>query len=117
MKKTVFLIVFYLSGSFCLNACSAQNKISRFRVLAIAENGGHHILYSKAARRRLDKLAADSSFSFDYIQNTDSIDDAYLQKYRLFIQLDFPPYAWKNKAVAAFERYIKEGRGGWIGFH
>jgi hypothetical protein len=35
----------------------------------------------------------------------------------LFIQLDFPPYSWKDKAVKAFEQYINEGRGGWIGFH
>ena len=98
MKKTVFLIALYLVGSFFLNTCFAQSKASGFRVLAIAENGGHHILYSKAARIWLDKLAADSGFSIDYIQNTDSIDDAYLQKYQLFIQLDFPPYAWKDKA-------------------
>ncbi len=71
----------------------AQNKSSRFRVLVISKNGGHHILYSQAGRIWLDKLAADSNFSIDYIHNTDSIEDAFLSKYRLFIQLDFPPYA------------------------
>lgn len=73
--------------------------------------------YSKAGKVWLSKLAADSGFAVDYIQSTDSIDETYLRKYRLFIQLDYPPYAWKEKAVAAFERYITEGRGGWIGFH
>ena len=81
------------------------------------ENGGHHILYSKRAKIWLNKLAADSSFSIDYIQNTDSINDNFLSKYNLFIQLDFPPYGWKDTAVHAFERYITEGKGGWIGFH
>lgn len=117
MKNTLLLAMLCIAGSFCLNACFAQHKPAGFRVLAIAENGGHHILYSKAARIWLDKLAADSGFAIDYIQNTDSINDAYLRKYRLFLQLDFPPYAWKDKAVTAFERYISEGRGGWIGFH
>ena len=92
-------------------------KKPEFRALALAENGGHHIEYSKVARIWLDKLAADSNFSIDYIITTDSIDDEYLKKYKLCIQLDYPPYAWKDKAVKAFEKYISEGRGGWIGFH
>lgn len=75
------------------------------------------MLYSKAAVLWLDKLAADSNFSIDFIQGTDSIDDNFLAKYQLFIQLDYPPYAWKDRAVKAFERYITEGKGGWIGFH
>jgi len=114
MKKTLLLIFLYL---FSLGALTAQIKMPRFRVIALYENGGHHIEYSKAARVWLDKLAADSNFSIDYIQNTDSIDDKFLSKYQLFIQLDYPPYAWKDKAVTAFQKYITEGKGGWIGFH
>jgi uncharacterized protein len=90
---------------------------ARFRVLVLAENGGHHIEYSKVARPWLDKLAADSNFLIDNIITTDNIDDEYLKKYQLFIQLDYPPYGWKDRAVNAFEKYITEGRGGWIGFH
>ncbi len=92
-------------------------KIPKFRVLVLSENGGHHIEYSKAARPWLDNLAADSNFLIDHIITTDNIDDEYLKKYQLFIQLDYPPYAWKDKAVSDFEKYITEGRGGWIGFH
>jgi type 1 glutamine amidotransferase len=89
----------------------------RFHVLALYENGGHHIGYSRRAKVWLDRLAADSNFAVDYIQNTDSIDEPFLHRYQLFIQLDYPPYAWKDKAVDAFRHYIEEGRGGWIGFH
>ncbi|MEO8413463.1 MAG: ThuA domain-containing protein [Ginsengibacter sp.] len=107
--------------SFCTIVLfgKAQEKkiISKFKVIALYENGGHHILYSKAAKLWLGKLAADSNFSIDYIENTDSIDDSFLSRYQVFIQLDFPPYAWKEKAVKAFQRYITEGLGGWIGFH
>jgi len=113
MKK-IFLLLFCI---FSLSIASAQTRSPRFHVIALYENGGHHIEYSKAARVWLDKLAIDSNFSIDYIQNTDSIDDKFLSKYQLFIQLDYAPYAWKEKAVAAFEKYITEGRGGWIGFH
>ena len=115
MKFNVLLCWFCLVVFF--DTTQAQTKTSKFRVIALYENGGHHVLYSKAAVVWLDKLAADSNFSIDFIQNTDSIDDNFLAKYQLFIQLDYPPYAWKDRAVKAFERYITEGRGGWIGFH
>jgi type 1 glutamine amidotransferase len=112
MKKILLLIcIAYLSL-----AASAQ-KIKPFKVLALYENGGHHVEYSKRAKIWLDKLAAQKGFTVDYIQNTDKIDDAFLSQYQLFIQLDYVPYAWKDKAAAAFEKYINEGRGGWIGFH
>lgn len=89
----------------------------RFRALVLSESGGHHIAYSRAAKVWLDQLAADSSFVIDYINNTDKIDVDFLQQYQLFIQLDYPPYGWKDKAAKAFESYINEGKGGWIGFH
>lgn len=92
-------------------------SLPRFRVLAIAESGGHHIAYSRVAKSWLDRLSIDSNFVVDYISSSDSIDEHFLDKYRLIIQLDYPPYGWKDKAVKAFEKYISLGRGGWIGFH
>ena len=92
-------------------------KLAKFRVLALYENGGHHVAYSARARLWLDSLASKNNFTVDYIQNTDQIDEAFLNHYQLFIQLDYAPYAWKDKAVAAFQKYIEEGKGGWIGFH
>lgn len=89
----------------------------RFHVLALYENGGHHLAFTNAARPWLDKLASDSNFTIDYITKADSITTGFLEKYQLFIQLDFPPYGWTTAAVAAFENYIKEGKGGWVGLH
>ncbi|MBA4849640.1 ThuA domain-containing protein [Emticicia sp. BO119] len=97
--------------------CFITQAQSKFKVLAIAENGGHHIQYSTRARMWLNQLAADSSFSIDYLQNTDTIDETLLNQYQLFIQLDYPPYGWKEKAAQAFVKYIEGGKGGWIGFH
>lgn len=114
MKKALSTALLFL---FTICAICAQTKAPKFRVIALYENGGHHIEYSKAARIWLDKLALDNNFVIDYIQNTDQIDDEFLSHYQLFIQLDYAPYAWKEKAAAAFEKYITEGRGGWIGFH
>jgi type 1 glutamine amidotransferase len=113
MKKSLLLCLLLFSA---FTVALAQ-KSSRFKVIALYENGGHHVEYSKAAKIWLDKLAADSNFSIDYIQNTDKIDEAFLNQYQLFIQLDYPPYAWKPAAVEAFQKYIEQGKGGWIGFH
>ncbi|RFZ94668.1 ThuA domain-containing protein [Mucilaginibacter conchicola] len=100
-----------------LTSVIAHAQKKSFKVLAIYENGGHHVEYSKRAKVWLSALAAKRGFTIDYIQNTDNIDSTYLSKYQLFIQLDYPPYGWKDKAVKAFEQYIEQGRGGWIGFH
>jgi uncharacterized protein len=105
------LLCLFISNNY------AQQSTPRFHVLAIAENGGHHIEYSKAARIWLNKLAVDSSFAIDYIENANNIDENLLNKYQLFIQLDYPPYAWPQKAASAFQDYIEKGKGGWIGFH
>ena len=89
----------------------------KFNVIALAEAHSIHRPFVETAKIWLQKQASENDFSVDYIENTDKIDDAFLSRYQLFIQLDYPPYGWTPKAVAAFTRYIEEGRGGWIGFH
>ena len=88
----------YLFMLVLVSSCSLMAQ-PRFRVLALVENSGHHIAYSTAAKVWLNKLAADSNFTIDYIDNTNKIDSAFLLGYKLFIQLDYPPYAWKPAAV------------------
>src|SRR5581483_1301205 len=96
---------------------TAQSAAPKFHVIALAEVNSIHRPFVDAAKVWLQKQAIDNNFSVDYIENTDKIDEAFLSHYQLFIQLDYPPYAWKPQAVAAFTKYIEEGRGGWIGFH
>ncbi len=98
-------------------ASTAQTAHPKFRVVALAEAGGIHRPFVDAAKVWLQKLSAEQNFVVDYIENTDKIDDDFLSHYQLFVQLNYPPYGWTPKAVAAFEKYIEEGRGGWIGFH
>jgi uncharacterized protein len=104
------------AGAFPLSS-HAATKISKFRVLVLYQNGGHHILFSQRGRLWLDKLAADSNLLIEYIQTTENIDENFLDKFQLFIQLDYPPYGWTANAMAAFQHYIEKGTGGWIGFH
>jgi type 1 glutamine amidotransferase len=100
-----------------IDTSAAQDSKPKFNVVALAEHDGIHQPFVDAAKVWLQKLTTDNNFSVDYIQNTDKIDEAFLSHYQLFIQLDYPPYAWTPTAMAAFVKYIEEGRGGWIGFH
>lgn len=96
---------------------SAQTSVEKFRAIALAEAGGIHKPFVDAAKVWLEKEASAEHFAVDYIQSTDPIDDAFLSRYQLFIQLNYPPYGWTPKAATAFTKYIEEGHGGWIGFH
>ena len=101
----------------CVSALKAQSQASQFHVIALAEKGGIHKPFVDAAKLWLAQEAVRDNFTIDYIENTDPINDTFLAHYQLFIQLNYPPYNWTPAAVAAFQRYIEEGRGGWIGFH
>src|ERR1700739_691709 len=103
----------------CIDGAVASGQAPQptFRVVAIAEKGGVHQQFVDAAKIWLKHESELDGFSIDYIENTDENDDAFLSQYHLFIQLTYPPYAWKPAAMEAFQRYIEQGRGGWIGFH
>jgi len=94
----------------------AENATPRFKIVVLAEAGGIHRPFVNAAKVWLDKQAAGYNFSVDYIQDTAKIDDAFLSRYQVFIQLNYPPYGWAPTAMAAFTKYIEEGRGDGSGF-
>jgi type 1 glutamine amidotransferase len=96
---------------------AAQGKAPSFRVIALAEHGGIHKPFVDAATIWLGKLASENNFTVDYIEDTEKIDDPFLERYDLFIQLNYPPYHWTDTGKAAFVKYIERGKGGWIGFH
>jgi type 1 glutamine amidotransferase len=100
------------------HASDAPGPEVKFRIVAIAEPGeGQHQQFVQAAKIVLQQMAAENNFAVDYISNTEPINDAFLAKYRLFIQLNYPPYRWTPVAKQAFIRYITRGKGGWVGFH
>jgi type 1 glutamine amidotransferase len=90
----------------------------RFRGLVLAEKDSvHHKAFVEAATPWLQRLAHRDGFAFDVIQDTQTITVESLARYRLFVQLDYPPYAWTPAAAAAFQDAIEKGRLGWVGFH
>jgi uncharacterized protein len=89
----------------------------KFRVLALAESGGHHIAFTEAAKPWLKTCGEANGFEVDYITNTAPVTEALLAQYKLVLQLDFAPYGWKPEAMVAFKSYIEQGNGGWVGLH
>lgn len=90
---------------------------SSISILVLYENGGHHLAFSKAAIPWLNRLAAEEHYKIIYLQNTDTITTEFLAGFRLFIQLDYPPYTWPAPAMLAFRTAIEKGTIGWLGLH
>jgi uncharacterized protein len=108
-------LLFVCIGS--ARAAFSEDTAPNFRVIVLAEKGGIHQPFVDAGRIWLNELAAKDNFAVDYIQDTEPINDAFLAKYQLFIQLNYAPYNWTPTAQAAFVKFIEQGKGGWIGFH
>ncbi|MEI9921601.1 MAG: ThuA domain-containing protein [Bacteroidota bacterium] len=89
----------------------------KFRMLVLAEQDKNHTPYVEAAKPWLDELAKKNNFAVDYYHNADLITDDFLSKYKVIFQMNYPPYMWSDTAKAAFEKYIEQGKGGWVGVH
>jgi type 1 glutamine amidotransferase len=95
----------------------AQNNTNQFHALILAERGDQHEAFVAAAMEWLKTTATNDNFTIDVFENPDKFTKPFLAKYQLFIQLNYPPYRWSDEAKAAFQDYIEQGRGGWVGFH
>jgi uncharacterized protein len=111
------LILITALALFFSRSVVAQIVPPAFKVIAIAEAGGIHKPFVDAAKVWLQKEAQTNNFTVDYIEDTKLINDSFLAQYRLFIQLNYPPYNWAPTATSAFEQAIEHGTIGWIGFH
>ena len=86
----------------------------KINVLAIAEYDTNHGPFVEAAKPWLATL---TDLTITYVENPNSITEEMLADYGLVLQLNYPPFAWDDAPKAAFEKYIDEGKGGWVGLH
>ena len=80
MKNRVASIASIFICVLSLTVNGQQQKRPAFHVLALADKGGGHVLFSKAGHIWLEKLAADSNFSVDYISDPSGITKKLLKK-------------------------------------
>ncbi len=95
----------------------AQNDTNRFHAPVLAERGDQHEAFVVAALEWLKGTAAKDHFAIDVFENPNQSNKAFLARYQVIIQLNYPPYRWSDEAKAAFQDYIEQGRGGWVGLH
>jgi len=119
MKTTILNTIVSITIFLTLAALPAfaQNDTNRFHALVLAERGDQHEAFVTAAMEWLKATAARDHFAMDVFENPNQFNKAFLAKYQVFIQLNYPPYRWSDEAKAAFQDYIEQGRGGWVGLH
>ncbi len=115
MKKNIIFLLLLTALMIRVNNMAGQSR--GFKALVLTERGGQHEDFVVAALDWLNGFAADNNFDLTVINHTTGINDEYLEKYRVIIQLNYPPYTWGDTAMAAFVKYVEQGRGGWLGFH
>ena len=120
MKKflsTLLLLVFAFVG---LQAKDEKDAKVR-QVLVIAEQGTPHQGFCDAAQQWLEAHAERLNIQMTYVSDLSKTKKGYLNQFQLILQLNYPPYcppqAWSKEAGADFEKYIDEGKGGYVGFH
>jgi uncharacterized protein len=98
---------------------SSAAAAPRFKVVVLAEfdPADQHYPMVQAAKTWFAKLATDSNIAVDWVTTPDNFTDAYLANYKVVVQLNYPPFAWNATSQSAFQKYIEQGKGGWIGFH
>jgi uncharacterized protein len=111
IKSAAIILLLTASQAF------AQTDTNRFHALVLAERGDQHEAFVVAALDWLKATAKKDHFALDVFKNPDQFNKAFLAKYQVFIQLNYPPYRWSDEAKAAFQDYIEQGRGGWVGMH
>jgi len=94
-----------------------NTKSQPIKVLVLTERGGQHGGFTDTGLKWLTEEGEKLNFELTEINNTELINDKFLARFNTVVQLDFPPYTWREEAEKAFIKYIDEGRGGWIGFH
>ena len=92
MKRVSLVFGFFVlavSGLQGQPSLSPSASAPRFKVLALAESGGHHVAFTEAAKPWLKKCGDANGFEVDYITNTAAITEAFLAGYRLVLQIGF----------------------------
>lgn len=95
----------------------AQGDTNELHALVLAERGDQHEAFVVAALEWLKATAATNHLAIDVFENPNLFTKKFLAKYQVIIQLNYPPYRWSDEAKAAFQDYIEQGRGGWVGLH
>lgn len=119
MKRVGLCCLLMLAGLSALCSTNGDEKSAPAarKVLVLAERGGLHEGFTATALQWLEEQRERLNMELTVLNSATEIREGELPKYQLVLQLNYPPYAWSKAAQKDMERYIDEGKGGYIGFH
>jgi hypothetical protein len=79
----------------------AQDATNRFHALVLAERGDQHEAFVVAALEWLKGMEARDHFAMDIVENPNQFNKAFLARYQVLIQLNYPPYRWSARRIKA----------------
>ncbi len=100
----------YFIFLFLMMLCSGTALLAqpKFKAIVLTERGGHHESFVVAGLDWLKEYAKQEDFEFIVINKPDTITKEFLKDYKLFIQLNFPPYMWSDESKAAFRELHRQ---------
>lgn len=121
MLKTFFIktcIVLSLLRSVGISVAQGQkNDKQPVKMLVLTERGGIHEGFVAAALHWLDDYALQHHITLTVVNHAAGFTEDSLKQYKVFIQLNYPPYMWSDSSKQTFARFMEQGRMGWVGFH
>ena len=107
-----------LLATFSLSvACYGKKIDPPRRVLVLAERGGFHEGFTATGLQWLEDQKERLNMELTVLNSAKEIPEGEIKKYHLFLQLNYPPYAWSEASQQDMQEYIDRGIGGYIGFH
>lgn len=62
-------------------------------------------------------FSRENNMDYKVVNHASDLDTMNLSDFDVIVQLNYPPYTWSASGEKAFEKYIDEGQGGWVGLH
>ena len=110
-------VLMCFSATLCQAKTDKKSTSEPRKVLVLAERGGLHEGFTAAGLQWLESQKERFNIELTVLNSAKEIGKGELQKYRLVLQLNYPPYAWSKAAQKDMQSYIDKGIGGYIGFH
>ncbi|MEQ8530773.1 MAG: ThuA domain-containing protein, partial [Imperialibacter sp.] len=109
MLKNILSLLF----AICIVSAS---QAQQFKVLLFTKTAGFHHVSIHEGVDGVRALAARHNFSVDWQENASVFNDKQLANYDVVIFLSTTSDILNDEQQAAFEKYIKSGKG-WVGVH
>lgn len=117
-RGRVWTGLFLLASALLAATASAQTAPPRptFRVLVVNVPDVNHKDSGNAGLAAIKAMGVAGNYSVDVCADYGVFTDKYLAPYDVMVWVMAAPLTWSDTSRAAFENYVKSGRG-WIGMH